>query len=159
MIAMQRFAHLFASGAQDELQRSATFLARLAFLGSLPLPLVFWLWGETILPALFGPGFEAALPPLMWLLGVQVLSAGVGFAHAVLVMAGREGRILPITALCVILNAGLCLLLIPRLGLEGAAIASFVALGTWNILLLVNALVLRGVDTSILGILPRRVPR
>lgn len=153
MIAMQRLAYLFASGSQDELQRSATFLARLAFLGALPLPLIFGFWGESILLALFGIGFEAALPPLMWLLGVQVLSAGVGFAHATLVMAGREGRILPLTALCVVINAGLCLLLIPRLGLEGASIASFIALGTWNILLLVNALVLRGVDSSIFGIL------
>lgn len=155
MIAMQRFEHLFASGKRDELQRSATFLARLAFLGALPLPVVFWFWGAPILRSLFGAGFEAAQTPLMWLLGVQILSAGVGFAHSALVMAGREARVLPLTALCVCLNAGLCVLLIPRFGPEGAAMASFGALGTWNLLLLAHALALRGLDSSILGFLPR----
>ncbi len=153
MIAMQRFAQMLSSGAQDELQRMATFLARLAFFGSLPLPVLFWFWGETILSALFGPGFEASLPPLLWLLGLQVFNASAGFAHSLLVMAGRERRVLPLTTLCAGINAGFCILLIPRFGPEGAAISSFIAIGLWNILLAANALVHRGVDTSILGVL------
>lgn len=154
MIAMQRFAHLLASGAHDELQSNATFLARLAFLGALPLPIVFWIWGETFLRVTFGSGFEDALTPIMWLLGLQLLNAGAGFAHSALVMAGREVSVLPLTILCVALNAGLCVLLIPRFGIAGAAMSSFVSLGFWNILLMIKVFVSHGIDTSILGALP-----
>jgi O-antigen/teichoic acid export membrane protein len=149
MIAMQRFAALHTAGEMEKLQNSATFLARLAVLGALPLPLIFLIWGEPILEKLVGPGFSAALSPLMWLFGVQIMNASAGFANALLVMSNYENRIPPVTLAAIALNAVLCLSLIPSMGVMGAAISSFVALSLWNIVLMVMARRLTSVDCSI----------
>ena len=155
MIAIQRFAHLLSTGETEALQRIATFLARLAFLGALPLLLVFWGWGEVMLLYFFGPGFEASHAPLLWLLGSQVLNAAMGFTHSVLLMGGYEGHLLRFTVLSVVLNILLCLVLIPRFGLVGAGLASFLAQGAWNLVLFSRVFQLIGIDSSILGTLKK----
>ena len=153
MIAMQRFAYFFADGERkEELQKSATFLAQLAFVCTLPLPVLFWFWGEPILVALFGPGFEAALQPLIFLLGLQVVNAAAGFAHSILVMAHRENLVLPTTLVAAFLNALLCTVLIPLYGSQGAAISSLISLSLWNLALLLITYRLVFINTSIFRI-------
>ncbi|WP_340290130.1 oligosaccharide flippase family protein [Sulfitobacter pontiacus] len=152
MIAMQRFAYFFASEAQDDLQKSATFLAQLAFVCTLPLPVLFLFWGEPILVALFGLGFEAALQPLIFLLGLQVVNAAAGFAHSILVMAHRENLVLPTTLVAAFLNALLCIVLIPLYGSQGAAISSLISLSLWNLALVLITYRLVFINTSIFRI-------
>lgn len=152
MIAMQRFAYFFARDEKDDLQKSATFLAQLAFVCTLPLPILFWFSGEPILIAIFGPSFEAALQPLIFLLGLQVVNAGMGFAHSILVMAHRERVILPTTLAAVLLNAFLCFVLIPVYGSQGAAISSLISLGMWNLALMVLASKLTSINSSVFRI-------
>ncbi len=148
MIAMQRFAALFASGDKNNLQESATFLAQLAFVCALPLPVVFWFWGDAILVAVFGPDFEAALMPLIFLLGLQVLNAGTGFARSILVMANHEHLVLPTTLVAVLVNAGLCFVLVPIYGSLGAAISSLISLGLWSLTQMVLAFKLASINSS-----------
>jgi len=151
MIAMQRFAYLFARNETAELQSSATFFARLAFLFTLPLPILFWFRGEAVLNFLFTPGFVAVLAPLAWLFGVQIVNAAVGLPRTMLVMGNFEKQTMFFTALSLGINVVACLVLIPLFGVQGAAMSSFIALGIFNVALLVYSRRLLGVDTSILG--------
>lgn len=152
MIAMQRFAKLSSAGQMDELQATVTFLSRIAFAASLPLPVIFLFAGEDILGFVFGAEYRAANTALLLLLLVQTVSACAGFAHTVLVTANRERLIVPLTLGSVLLNFALCTVLIPRYQLEGAAIAMLVAVGSWNFMLWLRCLRATGVDSSILGL-------
>ncbi|MFN3845077.1 MAG: lipopolysaccharide biosynthesis protein [Paracoccaceae bacterium] len=133
MIAAQRFAYLFAADDHVSLQATATFLARLAFVMTLPLPVLFWFWGEVILETVFGPNFVMALTPTLILLSVQSISAACGFGMTLMTMGGAEREILPITLFGVVLNGVGCLLLIPVLGLAGAALATLLSQTLWNL--------------------------
>ncbi len=64
----------------------------------------------------------------------MLLSAGVGPAEVMLVMSGRQGQFLTNNVLALGLNVTLNILLIPVLGLEGAAVAWVAALMATNAL-------------------------
>lgn len=146
MIAAQRFAYLFAAKDMAGLQATATFLARIAFVMTLPLPVLFWFWGEPILATVFGLGFEAAWAPVMILLAVQSMSAACGFGRTLLAMCGAERRIVPLTLIAVLLQAVLATGLIMALGLIGAALANLLSQLFWN--LAVTFVALRRFDIS-----------
>src|SRR6185369_737136 len=78
MLAVPRFSYLRASGSPGELQHSAVFMARLALLGTLPLPLVFAFFGPAIVTAVFGASFAAACAPAFPLFAAQVVNAAAG---------------------------------------------------------------------------------
>lgn len=156
MVAVQHFGYLRAKGDVHQLRAAATFMARIAFLGTLPLPIFFYFFGETVLRAVFGDDFLPALEPLFWLFGVQIVSVSVGMASSLLVINGREALIFRLVAISLIVNIVLCMLLIPQFGTTGAAISNLIALGGWNIALWAKAMTQLRIDTSILS-LPIRV--
>lgn len=81
-----------------------------------------------LLLRLFGSGFEAGYP-LIGLLLIGVLArASVGPADALLSMTGHQNSCAAIYGVTFALNVGLNLLFIPLLGLEGAAVATSLAI-------------------------------
>lgn len=90
-------------------------------------------WTEVLL-GFFGDRFEGAGPTLRWLLGaVTTIHAGAALMTA-LVAAGRMRSILVVAAAALAFNVVANFVLVPRLGIEGAGIATlategFVALG------------------------------
>lgn len=149
MIAAQRFAKFFSEHATRDAQKTATYLARLSFLGTLPLPILFWFFGESFMIHILSPDYIAALPAMLWLFCLQSVNGAAGFASIILVMAGQERRIVPVTMLSIALNAGLCIILIPVMGLSGAAISSFIAISVWNLILWFTALHKTKINASI----------
>ena len=73
--------------------------------------------------SLFGHGYVVASSALTILSLAMLASTGTGPNGALLQMAGRSGVILALQATSLVINVGLNLWLIPRLGLTGAAIA------------------------------------
>ena len=135
MIAMQRFSKLLSAGKMAELQAAATFMSRIAFATTLPVPLVFWVAGEGILAALFGPEYSAAVNATLLLLAAQSVSASFGFCHTLLVMGKNEKVIIPLTAMSVALNFAACTILIPIYQMVGAAMAALISALFWNVAL------------------------
>jgi O-antigen/teichoic acid export membrane protein len=87
------------------------------------------------LALVFGAPFRAAAPALEWLLGAAVAIHVGAVALTAVVSLGRPRAVLAIAASALALNLVLNALLVPRLGIEGAAIATLatevaVALGS-----------------------------
>ncbi|WP_226482522.1 lipopolysaccharide biosynthesis protein [Natrinema amylolyticum] len=93
---------------------------------------------EPVLTLYFGPAFDAAVVPLLLL-----LPGAIGFAIARPVFAISQGQerlrlLLGVTGVAALLNAALNLVLVPRFGPSGAAIATSLGYGSmfglhvWN---------------------------
>ena len=101
-------------------------LARLSARGALGVAFVTALvlvgFGTELL-GLFGAGFEAAYLPLLVLLIGEIVSAATGPVGFFLTMTGRQLIATRIEAITSVIAVGLALVLIPRDGILGAAIA------------------------------------
>ena len=157
MLAGQRFARSRAENDVATMAKTATTLARLALLTAIPLPLLIWLFGEPLLVLLFGAGFGESVNPAIIISAGFCFSAAIGMAHSLLIMSHLEKLALRLTAVALVINTALCLLLIPDMGLTGAAIANASASICWNGLLWFYALRKTGFDTSIIGMSPKPV--
>ena len=110
--------------------RRAT-LAMALLLG--PLVLVCVAVPGPLMALAFGQGFAIAGPAVAIMALGQATKLVTGPIGGLLAMAGLERRLLAITAAGFVLLLGLSLLLIPRWGLDGAAMAHAVTIGFRNI--------------------------
>ena len=91
-----------------------------------------------------GARFEPAAPVLA-LLAISIpLTAGAGVLRQVLLATDRQQYDLVVVVLGAVSNAGLNLLLIPRLGLAGAALATITGEAVVLVAAIVVAVVTRG---------------
>lgn len=127
---------LHARGDREGLQRLVRLAARGIFAMTLPLFAGILLFGRDVL-GLFGPEFVRAYTPLVILAGAELLNALAGPVGFLMTMTGRQGLAARILAVHAVLLLALAFLLIPRLGLEGAAIATAVGRGGWNLTMVV----------------------
>ena len=106
--------------------------------------LVFGLWGSSIL-SIFGPAFSAGFWALILLAFGHTINGAFGSAEMILLMSGRSGINLLNTSLLVVVNLGLNLLLIPKYGITGAALAAAISLKLVNLLRIIEVRFLLGV--------------
>lgn len=155
MVAYQRFAYYRALHDAGGATRAAHLFARLAFACTLPLPLVLLVAGDPLFRLLFGAEFVPAAGIAQVLNLGQVVNAALGMSGALLVMHGRETTVTRATIAAMAVNLVLGVLLVPRIGAMGAAIASSASLTVLNLATLVAARRATGIDTSVVG-LPTR---
>ena len=134
----------------QELARIARLTARLSFLFGLVAGLMLAVVGPFALNA-FGPGFDDAYQPLLILLVGTIVNASTGAVAYLLTMTGRERTALVIFSGSLAVSLMLNLLLIPPLGVIGAAISSASAVAFWNLMMLVAVRRTLGVDASVVG--------
>jgi O-antigen/teichoic acid export membrane protein len=133
LVMIQSTAELWERGARDELTALVSRYLRYVVVATVLLVAGVFVLGEQFLTVYFGPPYQASVLPL------RVLLPGVlGFAIArviwpVLQAGGHLRRLLLATGTAVVLNVTLNLLLIPRVGIVGAAIGTSVAYGTMAI--------------------------
>jgi O-antigen/teichoic acid export membrane protein len=125
---------VFADGNKIELQRLATRAARSAFLLSLPLGLIYILFGEHLL-RIFGEDFAAGHAALVILTVGQVINAAMGSVGVLLQMTGQERDVAVAHAFAVALNVVFNLIAIPIWGVVGAALGAAVSMTLWNVIL------------------------
>lgn len=82
-----------------------------------------------LLLSVFGPEFRTAAPSLAWLLGAAVCVHAGAPAMTALVATGRTGAVLRVAAAGLVVNLVGNALLVPRLGIDGAAIATLATEG------------------------------
>jgi O-antigen/teichoic acid export membrane protein len=121
---MPMFSRLDADGdadGMDELYRTSTkWVVSL----TLPIFLVLLLFPEAILGGLFGPEYAAGATALQILTLGFFVHALSGLAGNAIVSIGRTRTILLANVCVALLNVTGNVLLIPRIGIEGAAVAS-----------------------------------
>jgi O-antigen/teichoic acid export membrane protein len=76
-----------------------------------------------VLLGVFGPGFSAGAPALRLLALAMLVSTCTGNSQTMLLMSGRSAWQLANKAVLLVVNVALNLVLVPRWGIEGAAVA------------------------------------
>jgi O-antigen/teichoic acid export membrane protein len=131
-----RFSEYHVAGDHDRLGRFLADSIRWTFWPSLALVIVLLALGRPIL-SLFGPGFAEGYP-LIWVMMTGLLArAAVGPAERLLNMIGQQAICAAIYGTAFAINLAVCLLLIPHLGLLGAAIATATGVLTESSLLFI----------------------
>jgi O-antigen/teichoic acid export membrane protein len=107
-------------------------------IGTLPVFAVFLFWGAQI-TLLFGPSFATPASVIAWLAAGQFLLAMLGSMGWSLSMTNRHYQELGILVAGLMLAAVLCMVVVPRHGQLGAAIATFSAIAFVNLIRLLWA--------------------
>lgn len=129
-----RFSEYHLSGDRERLAAFAGQATRWTFWPSLAITAALVALGKPIL-MLFGPDFPAGYP-LVCVLAIGLLArASVGPAERLLIMLGEQRLCAAVYAASFLLNLTLCFVLIPQLGLMGAAVSTATALTVESVLL------------------------
>jgi O-antigen/teichoic acid export membrane protein len=148
--------HMSRTGRMRQLQQELTLTARLGFAVSVCIAVVYLVFGTLIIRFLYGDDFLGAYHPLLILTVGQVINAAAGSVGTVLSMTGFQRETLRGHAVAAAVSVLGSVVLIPILGIFGAAIASAAGMVTWNIVLLVSLREKSTLRTSILGVRRRQ---
>ena len=142
-----RFAELFAKKDILGLQWLVSVSAKAVFLFCSFIVVIFTLFGVTLLELFFGQEFVLSYVPLLLLFGGQLVSSAVGSVGFLLIMTGNERVVAKAFTVGALTNIALNVLLIPRFGTVGAAVATSASVATWSILLWSAAKTTLGIDS------------
>jgi O-antigen/teichoic acid export membrane protein len=129
------FARLYAARQKQQLQRAATWAARLSLGIALPVALGLFAFGDLLLRVIFGEEYMEGYTALVLLAIGQTVNAATGSVILLLNMTGHERDTMKGVAIAAIANVTLNLILIPKMGVNGAALATTASIVLWNILL------------------------
>jgi O-antigen/teichoic acid export membrane protein len=133
-VASPVFSSLHGQGKRAELQRYVTVNCRWASLVAGAAALLILLYTREFL-TFFGSGFDRAAGALTILATAQLVNVGAGSVGTLLMMTGHERDTFSGLAKSAALNVVLSAALIPRYGIEGAAVASGASTILWNLIL------------------------
>ena len=140
-----------AAMAADDKKRASDLYrvtTQLVILASWPLYLLLAVFAPGIL-LLFGPGYDEGAPALAVLSIAMLVPLAAGNVGSVLLLGGKSTWVLLDKVVVLIANVGLNLLLIPRFGILGAAMAWAVSIVVDNVLAVLQ--VHRGLRVSSRG--------
>ena len=129
-----KFTQYHVTGDKERLTKFFAETTRWTFWPSLAVCAAILAFGRPLL-ALFGPNFAAGYS-VMFILAVGMLArAAVGPAERLLNMLGERKQCAIVYAVAFAINLVLCVALIPRIGIAGAAVATSTALVAESIML------------------------
>jgi len=129
-------SELYSTGKNKELQRIVTLAARAIFVFTLMVSIILAVFGKFAL-SLFGAEFVVTYVPLLILLCGQIVNALAGSVGLIMTMTGHQNQAGAIVAVSAAVNITLNALLIPLMGLRGAAISTAVTMVMWSIAMLI----------------------
>jgi len=129
-------SELYHTGRMEELQRIVTLAARVIFAFTLMFSIILVVFGKFAL-SLFGAEFVVTYVPLLILLCGQIVNALAGSVGLIMTMTDHQNQAGAIIAVSAAVNIILNALLIPLMGLRGAAISTAFTMVLWNITMLV----------------------
>jgi O-antigen/teichoic acid export membrane protein len=131
-----RFTEYHVAGERQKLENFLALAVRWTFWPSLAATVALLAVGKSVL-GLFGPAFEQGYG-LMFVLAIGLLArASIGPVERLLNMLGEQTICAVVYAFAFTINLVLCILLVPRYQLYGAAAAVATALVTESILLFI----------------------
>ena len=151
LVVSPMIADYHAAGRLKELQGLATRSARGVVILALPMVVIFWFLGEWIL-GIFGVEFIEGYEALLILSLGQLFNLACGIGANLLMMTGHERATFLGLLLSTVVNLSFNALLIPSMGMNGAAIATVLGVVVWNVILLYLVRQKLGIDASVLGL-------
>lgn len=127
-----KVSHLFNLNDTESLKVEIKKATRFIFILTTPI-LIVMLFGSSFILSLFGEGYEVASGALIILVLGQAVNALCGSTGMYMDMTGNQKVFQKIISSALIVNVILNWFLIPKYGLEGAAIATTVSTILWNI--------------------------
>jgi O-antigen/teichoic acid export membrane protein len=143
-----KLSQLHKSGDINKFKRLLKIAAWQGFIISLVLTLGILLFKDFLLN-LFGAEFKQASQALVILVIGQVVNSSTGPVGFSLTMTGKERIVLIVVGISSVLNVILNLILIPRLGIEGAAISTSITIIFWNAILAIYSMIKLKINTTI----------
>ena len=131
-IAAPKFAELFAKHDMKNLESVVHQSNRLIFWASAPV-LLFFLIYPTFFLKFFGEEYIFGKWALIFLIIGRFISAISGSVAYILLMTGKQKIYFYIKVISLIINIILNILLIPKFGITGAAIANGISIAVWNL--------------------------
>ena len=131
-ILAPKISETFNNNRMDEFKRLIKYSTRVIFFSSLPFLILLFAFPEFLL-SFFGDEFIIAKQTLFILLIGQFFNVMSGSVGYILQMTGKEKIYQNILFISLILNVIINIFLIPRIGVEGAAIASALSMLFWNL--------------------------
>lgn len=122
-------ADLYQKTEMDRLQELFRVSTKWALYMSLPLFLMICFFSEEVMILLFGSEYKSGGLPLLVLSVGQLINAGTGAVGLLLLMTGHQVRWLLISSSMVVTDILLNWVLIPTLGVVGAALGTTCAVG------------------------------
>ena len=133
-IASPKFAELYGKKDFDGLKKVAHQSSKMIFLATLPLVLVFFVFPEFLL-GLFGDEFKVGVKAFVFLSFGKLISSLSGSVGNILQMTGKQVIFMNVLFVGAIVNVLLNFFLIPKFGINGAALASMISLSMWNLIM------------------------
>ncbi len=153
MIVAPHFARLYTKKDSLRLQKIVTSSTQIIFLISIPMALIFSIWGIEILRFLFGEEYTSGHTALTILsIGFLIFNA-FGLVGLLLQMTGHEKDTVIGLSCSAILNIILNFFLIPLYGINGAAIATVICVVISQLLLWRFVKLRLGIESSLFGML------
>jgi O-antigen/teichoic acid export membrane protein len=131
-LAVPKFSEIHVTGTREELQKFVSGVLHVMFWPSLLTALALAAVGPFVL-SLFGEGFDAGYPTMLVVLAGLVLRAASGPVEYLLNMTGHHRDTIRVYAVASVATVVLDLVLIPHLGIIGAAIGSYTAMLSGNV--------------------------
>jgi O-antigen/teichoic acid export membrane protein len=135
---------------QRELQKIVGYSTKLSFYPSIAFGLFLFGFSETVL-SLFGADFEGGAWPLRLLVLGYIANTSVGPAKYLVNLTGIQNKSVGVYGFCVVVNIFLNLMLIPKYGTIGAAIATVSSMVLSNVSLSVLAKKHLGINTFVIN--------
>jgi O-antigen/teichoic acid export membrane protein len=135
VILAPRFSKSYTNGNFDKLKRYTKIGTTLSILSTLPIFIICVYFTEDIIVLLWGEAFKAAVPILYILLAAQLFNVLCGSVGYLAIMTNHEKFVNKTILIAFILNFGLNILLIPKIGLIGAAWGTAIGIVFQNITL------------------------
>jgi O-antigen/teichoic acid export membrane protein len=136
------------SNRSRELQHSLMRATNLATLGSLAIVVALVLLGPIVLN-FFGAEFSSSYLPMIILSVGQLMNVASGPVGTLLSMSRHERFVGVGMATSVVFNLLLNYVLIPKYGVSGAAIATAVSVGIWNLMMVFFAKRILGINANL----------
>jgi O-antigen/teichoic acid export membrane protein len=124
-------SEMYARREMRQLERMFALVTRWSFAVSWPICLCCVIYSAPIL-GIFGKGYVAGSTALVILAAGSIINAGTGPVNSILIMTGQLRVLWFNTSLRLVANVALVLLLIPRYGILGAALASSLTVALLN---------------------------
>ena len=130
-IASPKFAEMYAKNDMKGLRKIIRQSTKMIFWTSVPLVIIFFMFPEFLL-GLFGEEFKVGVNAFILLSCGKLFSSFSGSVGNILQMTGNQNILAKILLFAAILNIVLNLYLIPKYGIDGAALASVISIVVWN---------------------------
>ena len=151
IILMPYISSLYSEKRYLSLERILKKISRYNFIIAGLIFIIIYIFRYELL-RLFGTDFIGGENALIILCIAQVINVIAGSVGALMTMSGNEKYLSSVMLFSVLLNIIFNSILIPKMGIEGAAIATGLSIIFWNCILLIHANNKIGINPSIINI-------